>query len=519
MDGDHRERREPVFGRDNARPDDLRLTRDDRPGYVGPQDRSKPGRDGRQRDRIEPHFAPRIVPERDRSQAVPQEPLLPLIAEEQPVKKAKASKTETPKAKTAKRRRRRRSLLGFFAYWTLVLGVWGFIGLGALFAYHASKLPPIDQLAIPKRPPDVAILAADGTLIANRGETGGRNVSLSELPPYLPKAFIAIEDHRFYDHMGIDPIGIQRIEAMPQTLRQAIDHAQALVRQIDSMHLSGQLTDWSACRAAGSSFAQQQTHALAALRTDLQLLRTQPDIPAMASERRHTLAMLGNALRAQPAQSGWRLLATQHPDAAVRALVDARGNARVQITLGTFPPAPAVMPPVDSGVGAVVTAGSAMRGEALAGGQQSRPADAVRVYGKVSVPLRHEARIRHQQAAFDAAAVGDLERLHGFLEAGLDPAVRDANSNTLLHVAAANGHDAVVRFLAVTQGLPLEVFDENQLTPLLRALTTIVVQRLRCWSMPGRRWSTGCMTSVKGIGGLAKRPGFCVRRVWVMSVR
>ena len=210
MDGDHRERREPVFGRDNARPDDLRLTRDDRPGYVGPQDRSKPGRDGRQRDRIEPHFAPRIVPERDRSQAVPQEPLLPLIAEEQPVKKAKASKTETPKAKTAKRRRRRRSLLGFFAYWTLVLGVWGFIGLGALFAYHASKLPPIDQLAIPKRPPDVAILAADGTLIANRGETGGRNVSLSELPPYLPKAFIAIEDHRFYDHMGIDPIGISR---------------------------------------------------------------------------------------------------------------------------------------------------------------------------------------------------------------------------------------------------------------------------------------------------------------------
>ena len=210
MDGDHRERREPVFGRDNARPYDLRLTRDDRPGYVGPQDRSKPDRDGRQRDRIEPHFAPRIVPERDRSQAVPQEPLLPLIAEDQPVKKAKASKTETPKAKTAKRRRRRRSLLGFFAYWTLVLGVWGFIGLGALFAYHASKLPPIDQLAIPKRPPDVAILAADGTLIANRGETGGRNVSLSELPPYLPKAFIAIEDHRFYDHMGIDPIGISR---------------------------------------------------------------------------------------------------------------------------------------------------------------------------------------------------------------------------------------------------------------------------------------------------------------------
>lgn len=202
MDGDRRERREPVFGRDSARPDDLRLTRDDRPGYVGPKEPRKT----RRSDRVEPHFAPRIVPERDQWQ----QPVLPLIAEDEPVKKAKPRKAETPKAKKTKRARRRRSLFGFFAYWALVLGVWAFIGLGALFAYHASKLPPIDQLAIPKRPPDVAILAADGTLIANRGETGGRNVSLGELPPYLPKAFIAIEDHRFYDHMGIDPIGISR---------------------------------------------------------------------------------------------------------------------------------------------------------------------------------------------------------------------------------------------------------------------------------------------------------------------
>jgi penicillin-binding protein 1A len=123
------------------------------------------------------------------------------------VKKARAAKAEKAKPK---RKRRGRSLIGFFAYWSVVLGLWGLIGLGGLFAYHATKLPPIDQIAIPKRPPDVAILAADGTLLANRGETGGRNISLGELPPYVPKAFIAIEDHRFYEHMGIDPIGISR---------------------------------------------------------------------------------------------------------------------------------------------------------------------------------------------------------------------------------------------------------------------------------------------------------------------
>jgi penicillin-binding protein 1A len=31
-----------------------------------------------------------------------------------------------------------------------------------------------------------------------------------ELPPYLPKAFVAIEDKRFYDHHGVDPVGVSR---------------------------------------------------------------------------------------------------------------------------------------------------------------------------------------------------------------------------------------------------------------------------------------------------------------------
>ena len=63
---------------------------------------------------------------------------------------------------------------------------------------------------MPKRPPNIAILADDGTLIANRGDSGGPAVRLIDLPPYLPKAFIAIEDRRFYSHAGIDPLGMAR---------------------------------------------------------------------------------------------------------------------------------------------------------------------------------------------------------------------------------------------------------------------------------------------------------------------
>jgi penicillin-binding protein 1A len=110
----------------------------------------------------------------------------------------------------AKRGRRRRSLIGHLVYWGVVLSVWGVIFLGGLFAYYASQLPPIDQLAVPKRPPNIAILSDDGSLIANRGDTGGPAVRLIDLPPYLPKAFVAIEDRRFYEHHGVDPIGMSR---------------------------------------------------------------------------------------------------------------------------------------------------------------------------------------------------------------------------------------------------------------------------------------------------------------------
>lgn len=107
-------------------------------------------------------------------------------------------------------KRRRPSIVGRFVYWGLTLCLWGFLGLAALIGYFALKLPPIDQLAVPKRPPNVAIMAADGTLIANRGETGGQAVPIGELPPYLGKAFIAIEDRRFHEHFGIDPLGLGR---------------------------------------------------------------------------------------------------------------------------------------------------------------------------------------------------------------------------------------------------------------------------------------------------------------------
>jgi penicillin-binding protein 1A len=162
-----RDRREPVFDAPAAEAGELdfRLSPDDRAGGTMARRASRNGQEGR---------------------------------------------SSRPPSRGKAKRRGGRSLFGKLVYAGLVLCLWGIIGVGGVVAYYASQLPPIDQLTVPKRPPNIAIMASDGSLLANRGETGGRTVSLKELPPYLPKAFVAIEDRRFYDHFGIDPVGITR---------------------------------------------------------------------------------------------------------------------------------------------------------------------------------------------------------------------------------------------------------------------------------------------------------------------
>ncbi|ULL01055.1 penicillin-binding protein 1A [Bradyrhizobium sp. I71] len=112
----------------------------------------------------------------------------------------------------AKRRSKSRGgfSLGRLVYWGAVLSLWGVIAVIAVVVYVGAHLPPIQSLEIPKRPPTIQIVGIDGSMLAQRGEMAGANIALKDLPPYLPKAFIAIEDRRFYSHFGIDPVGILR---------------------------------------------------------------------------------------------------------------------------------------------------------------------------------------------------------------------------------------------------------------------------------------------------------------------
>lgn len=121
------------------------------------------------------------------------------------------SERPRPSRSGSKRRSKSRGFgIGRLFYWTAVLGLWAGIAVIGVVVWVGAHLPPIQSLEIPKRPPTIQIVGMDGSVLAQRGEMAGANIALKDLPPYLPKAFIAIEDRRFYSHFGVDPVGILR---------------------------------------------------------------------------------------------------------------------------------------------------------------------------------------------------------------------------------------------------------------------------------------------------------------------
>lgn len=216
---------EPTFGEKSSSLLDLRL---------GPQDRSSAP------------FGKKSTSSKSRKAAKP--------AAKKKAPARKTAKNQTTKAKNssgrgrggrsgAKRRSTKRKsrnqspswfgrLFKRGAYWSAVLGIWGFIAVVCVIGYYAAFLPPTSEWQVPARPPNVKIVSSTGQLIANRGDTGGEAVRLEQLPPYLPNAVIAIEDRRFRSHFGIDPIGLTRAMFTNVTTGRLVQGGSTLTQQL-----------------------------------------------------------------------------------------------------------------------------------------------------------------------------------------------------------------------------------------------------------------------------------------------
>jgi penicillin-binding protein 1A len=169
---------------------------------------------GRSDDRIEPSFSGRNRREDEDDFALDADDR---VAGSRGAKRtASRSSRSRPPEKRRREPREPRERSGFFGfvrrivYWCIVLGIWAGIGIAGLVFYYGSRMPNASTWAIPDRPPNVKITAVDGSVIANRGTTGGEAIALEDMSPYIPEAIVAIEDRRFYSHYGVDPLGLAR---------------------------------------------------------------------------------------------------------------------------------------------------------------------------------------------------------------------------------------------------------------------------------------------------------------------
>lgn len=86
----------------------------------------------------------------------------------------------------------------------------GAVGLLLVVFLWLSWALPVGRALEPLENPTLVLVTADGKPFARRGSYKEAPVEVEKLPQHVPQAFVAIEDKRFYDHLGLDLRSIAR---------------------------------------------------------------------------------------------------------------------------------------------------------------------------------------------------------------------------------------------------------------------------------------------------------------------
>ena len=103
--------------------------------------------------------------------------------------------------------------LKFIKFLVITIALLTLLAVGAvagLYYYVKPELPSVETLRDVRLQVPMQVFTADGKLISQFGEQRRTPKTLDEIPQQLIDAIIATEDSRFYEHFGIDPIGVMR---------------------------------------------------------------------------------------------------------------------------------------------------------------------------------------------------------------------------------------------------------------------------------------------------------------------
>ena len=124
-----------------------------------------------------------------------------------------------------------RLLLGTFLF-SLAVCVAGATAMVALLNHYAEGLPDVSKLRYYEPSETTRIFSADGKPIATLFKENRTWTKLEDMSPFLRKAIVAVEDSRFYQHQGVDPIGVVRALVYDLTHRGAHQGASTITMQL-----------------------------------------------------------------------------------------------------------------------------------------------------------------------------------------------------------------------------------------------------------------------------------------------
>jgi len=105
-------------------------------------------------------------------------------------------------------------------------------GQAALIAGFDQLLPDARGISAFNRPGTLTILSADGQVVQKIGPATREKLTAGSMPPLVEQAFIAAEDRRFYQHNGIDPVGIGRAMVRNITKHSVEEGASTITQQL-----------------------------------------------------------------------------------------------------------------------------------------------------------------------------------------------------------------------------------------------------------------------------------------------
>ena len=119
-------------------------------------------------------------------------------------------------------------------YFFVVLGFFS-LGVGSvvsIFSYYNSQLPPLSAIKSFDFKTGSEVYDKDGNLVYTFAYESREYLPINEIPDYVCKTLCAVEDKKFYDHWGVDILGIFRALILGVMGRQRISGTSTITQQL-----------------------------------------------------------------------------------------------------------------------------------------------------------------------------------------------------------------------------------------------------------------------------------------------